>query len=196
MYMVFEYFLVSLEPGPDMFLLISQRDNLLRYLPKEKSNVALNLKYSLQNIAMTRFDMHINAIYWLDIDLNAIYCLVGTVVHKLDLCKSDKADPTSFAIDHFSGILYWTDASDHSISFVRLSTPGHVVSCGIVYRNPSYFPTKLTTLPETGYVSTHIFVYIENQKLSQIFFFDSLYVLLSVSSFLCFSIIIFFLIDN
>lgn len=132
-----------------MFLLISQRDNLLRYLPKEESNVALNLKSPFQNIGMTRFDIHTNTIYWLDVDLKAILYLVGTVVHQLDLCKSDKADPTSFTIDHFSGILYWTDGSDHSICFVQLRTLDR--HCGVMYKNSSYFPTKLTSLPETGY---------------------------------------------
>lgn len=121
---------------------------MYRFIPSEGTSLALNLKTST-TISMLAFNILTNTLYWLDIRLkNTIKYMLNNIVHTLDLQKTG-AKPQSFTIDFFSNILYWTDGSDHSISFVQLSnTSKH----GVVFQNDKFQPTQIIAIPETGCV--------------------------------------------
>lgn len=146
-----------------MFLLISQRDNILRYSPSEGTNLGMNLKLTRPDIKMARFNLMTNTVYFI------AQRLVQTTIRylapwmktssEIELCKPD-AKPLFFTIDFLSNTLYWTDESDSSISFVHLpitnsqkeSTGNGTYStqCGIILQHEDYHPTKIMAVPEEG----------------------------------------------
>ena len=141
-----------------MFLLISQKDNILRYLPSDETNLGLNLKQAYPDVAMARFNLFTNTVFWLERKLGQIrYLSPQNKISKLNLCKPN-AKPISFTIDFLSNTLYWTDKSDSSISFVRLIPPTTSdgdskmtqTQCGVVFQHEDFHPTKITAFPERG----------------------------------------------
>lgn len=138
--------------APTSYLLIGQKESAFRFVPSEQTNLALNLKSST-TISMLAFNILTNRLYWLEANLkNTIKYLYNNVAHTLDLQKTD-ADPQSFTIDFFSNVLYWTDGSDSSISFVHLVYPS---KHGVIFKNERFRPIKITSIPEKGYAVFHI----------------------------------------
>ena len=139
-----------------MFLLISQKNNIVRYLPSDETNIALNLKQAYPDVEMARFNLLTNTLYWLERSLGQIlYLSPQNKISRLNLCKPN-AKPIFFTIDFLSNTLYWTDEFDSSISFVRLNFTGHGKDngaereCGIVFQHEDSHPTKITAFPERG----------------------------------------------
>ena len=138
-----------------MFLLISQKNNIVRYLPSDETNIALNLKQAYPDVEMARFNLLTNTLYWLERSLGQIlYLSPQNKISRLNLCKPN-AKPIFFTIDFLSNTLYWTDEFDSSISFVRLnfSAPGKDngdENCGILFQHEDSHPTKITAFPERG----------------------------------------------
>ena len=138
-----------------MFLLISQKNNIVRYLPSDETNIALNLKQAYPDVEMARFNLLTNTLYWLERSLGQIlYLSPQNKISRLNLCKPN-AKPIFFTIDFLSNTLYWTDEFDSSISFVRLNFTASGKdngdeNCGILFQHEDSHPTKITAFPERG----------------------------------------------
>lgn len=136
-----------------MFLLVSQKNNIVRYFPSDETNIALNLKQAYPYVEMARFNLLTKTLYWLEGSLGQIlYRSPQNKISKLNLCKPN-AKPIFFTIDFLSNTLYWTDEFDSSISYVRLNaTAGDKdeTKCGIVLQHEDFHPTKITAFPERG----------------------------------------------
>ncbi|XP_066932330.1 low-density lipoprotein receptor-related protein 6-like [Clytia hemisphaerica] len=139
--------------GPKTFLLVSQKNSIVRYSLADKSNIAVNLKSVHPDIGMARYNLKTQTIYWIDYNQNGIFYQSSKgEIRPLDLCDP-YARPVKFTIDFLSNTLYWSNDTNPAISYVRLDadwTLNASARCGIVFQNSNFYPTKLIAVPERG----------------------------------------------